>query len=84
MSKTVRRKTGQFGCGFMLASGLVIILLLVLNGAFVRIFFAANFARIDERIFHAAQFVLPIVMIAIEFWIYDQIVNRKKMPGKKD
>lgn len=68
----------------MLASGVVTILLLVLNAAFVRVFFAANFARIDDRVFHAAQFVLPIVMIAIEFWIYDQIVNRKKITDNDD
>ena len=72
------------GCGFILASGIVLIALLVINAAFVRVFFGVNLARIDERFFHAAQFVLPIIMIAIELWIYDQIVSRRRVPKRED
>lgn len=68
----------------MFSCGIVLIVLFVLNAAFVRIFFAANLANIDDRIFQAAQFVLPIVMMVIEFWLYDQIVNRRKMRKQKD
>ena len=84
MAKTNKRKPGQLGCGFFFASGLILILLLVMNAFFVRAFFSANLAGIDERVFQAAQFVLPIIMIAIEYWIYDQIVNRKKLPKDED
>lgn len=80
MSKSKsRRSTGQLGCGFILLSGLVLITLLVMNAYFVRTFFKTNLSGIDERIFQAAQFVLPILMIFIEFWIYDQFANRKKL-----
>lgn len=30
----------------------------------------------DERIFQAAQFVLPMIMIFFEYWVYDRIFNR--------
>ncbi len=84
MSKSRKLESGQYGCGFILASGIALIILLVMNAAFVRVFFGINFARIDDRFFHAAQFLLPIIMIAIEFWIYDQIVSRRKMPKRED
>ena len=80
MAKSNRRKPGQLGCGFILSSGLVLILLLVVNAFIVRTFFGLNLAGVDDRVFQAAQFVLPIIMIAIQYWIYDQIVNRKKLP----
>jgi hypothetical protein len=84
MSKSKQQGSGQMGCGFMVACGIVLIILLVANAAFVRVFFGVNLARIDDRFFHAAQFVLPIIMIAIELWIYDQIVSRRKMPKRED
>lgn len=49
------------------------ILLLSVNWWFVKIFFATNLANLDERVFNAAQFMLPIIMIFIEFWIYDAV-----------
>jgi uncharacterized membrane protein YhdT len=79
-----KRSAGQLGCGFMLLSGIVLIILLVLNAFFVRTFFKSNLSGIDDRIFQAAQFVLPILMIFIEFWMYDQIFNRKKTAPDRD
>jgi len=79
-----KRSSGQLGCWFILLSGIVLIIMLVLNAFFVRTFFKSNLSGIDDRIFQAAQFVLPILMIFIEFWIYDQIVNRKKFPRDED
>jgi hypothetical protein len=84
MAKSKRRSNGQHGCGFMILSGLALIALLSLNMAFVRLFFSINLTNVDERAFQAAQFVLPILMIAIEFWIYDQVFNRRKMPKRDD
>lgn len=84
MSKSKKRKPGQLGCGFMLVSGIVLIVLLVANLMFVRIFFGVNLAQLDDRVFQAAQFVLPIIMIAIEYWIYDQIVNRRKISNRDE
>lgn len=67
-----RKQRGQeIGCGFLLSIGLLIVLLLVINGLFVRAFFSVNLAGIDERLFQAAQFVLPILMIFLEFWCFD-------------
>ena len=79
-----KRRNGRFGCGYIVLSGLILVGLLYLNVAFVRLFFGANLANIDERVFQAAQFVLPIIMISIEYWVFDQIFNRKKMPRRRD
>ena len=71
-----KSKIGQFrqlGCGFLLITGLFLIALLWLNSVFVRLFFAHNLAQIDERVFNAAQFMLPLVLLFIEFWVYDAI-----------
>ena len=73
-----RQNTQQIGCGFMLLTGLVTCLLLVLNGLFVRLFFSINLSGIDDNVFQAAQFVLPVVMIFIEFWFYDLITLRRR------
>ena len=70
-SRPQKKQTHAIGCGFLLGTGLVILTLLTLNSIFVQIFFSVNLAGIDERFFQAAQFVLPIVMIFIEFWFYD-------------
>ena len=58
-----------------MATGLVLIGLLILNALFVRTFFGANYIRMDNRVFSAVQFIMPLVMIFIEFWIYDAIVD---------
>lgn len=78
-SKNTQSKSGHLGCGFVLGTGLILILMLVINAYFVRTFFQTEVTGIDERIFQAAQFVLPILMIFIEFRIYDLIVNRKQI-----
>lgn len=76
MAKKSRSKAaGNLGCGFLFWTGLILIGLLCLNWWFVKTFFSYNLARIDERVFNAAQFMLPILMIFIEFWTYDAIVD---------
>jgi hypothetical protein len=67
-----RKNRGQeIGCGFLLGIGVVIVMLLVINGLFVQAFFSVNLAGIDERLFQAAQFILPVLMIFLEFWCFD-------------
>lgn len=73
MAKIRSKSTGQLGCGFLLGTGLMLIILLCVNWWFVKTFFSINLARIDERVFNAAQFMLPVGMIFIEYWIYDAI-----------
>jgi hypothetical protein len=74
-TKKRRRQPSQTGCFFLLTTGLVLIGLLIINSMFVRTFFGANYIRIDQRVFGAMQFILPIVLIFIEFWIYDAVVD---------
>ncbi len=77
---TTKRKSAsqRIGCGFLLGTGAVVLTLLVLNNLFVRMFFGVNLTGMDERVFQAAQFVLPIVMIFIQFWFYDWWTMRRK------
>lgn len=78
MFATKRKPASQrIGCGFLLGTGTVVLILLVLNNLFVRMFFGVNLTGLDERVFQAAQFVLPIVMIFIQFWFYDWWTMRR-------
>ena len=78
-----RKNSQPIGCGFMLGTGLVVMVLLILNALFVRVFFSINLSGLDDRVFQAAQFVLPIVMIFIEFWFYDLFTLRRRTQPKK-
>jgi hypothetical protein len=61
----------------MLKLGLLICSLLVINGLLVRAFFIANPSLGNEvRLTQASQFILPILMIFLEFWIYDFLIYR--------
>jgi len=42
---------------------------------FVRTFYGSNVMNIDMGVFNAIQFVLPILLVFIEFWIYDAMVD---------
>jgi len=59
----------------LLTTGLTLIGLLILNFFFVRTFFSSNSMNIDMGVFNAIQFVLPILLVFIEFWIYDAMVD---------
>ena len=61
----------------MLMTSVAVIALLIANGLFVRFFFGSNLADVNDNLFQAAQFVLPIVMIFIEFWFYDWFTFRR-------
>ena len=65
------RATSSLGCGHIAMIGLVLVLLLIANVFFVRAFFSANLSGLDDRLFQASQFLLPILMIFIEYRIYD-------------
>jgi len=61
-------------------SGLVLVLLLIVNVFFVRAFFSANLSGLDDRLFQASQFVLPIILIFIEYRIYDALFSKRQNP----
>lgn len=71
-----KRKSGQSGCLFIVGVGVMMIFMLVFNSVVVKISFSVYLPEIDERVARAAQFVLPIVMIFLEFWIYDRVASR--------
>ena len=59
-------------------SGVILVLLLVANVFFVRTFFSANLSGLDDRFFQASQFMLPIILIFIEYRIYDALFAKPK------
>ncbi len=79
------RKSKRFdGCTFTLFVGFVIIGLFVANGFFVRAFFAPQLDGVDNRIYQPLQFALPIIMIFIQYWIYDKITGLFRKKPQRD
>lgn len=52
--------------------------LLIANVIFVRAFFSDNLSGLDDRLFQASQFMLPIIMLFIEYWVFDAFTNRQQ------
>jgi|GEM_PF-6455290 len=72
-----KNKRSRLGCVFVLGVGLICILLLLVNGVLVRSFLIANSDLFSElAVQQAIQYVLPVMMIFVEFWIYDLLVAR--------
>ena len=68
----------SLGCGYVAMRGLILILLLLANVYFVRAFFSANLSGLDDRFFQASQFMMPIIMIFIEYRIYDALFSKPR------
>ena len=66
-----KRNSAKTGCGFVLVQGLIIAGLLLVNGFVVRAFILANQSVDDVRISQTIQFLVPLLMIFAELWIYD-------------
>ncbi len=49
--------------------------LLIVNSLFVRNFFSSNELHIDAGVFNTLQFVMPILLIFIELWLYDMLID---------
>lgn len=65
------------GCSAVIAEGLLLTLLLILNGLFVKTFLLADKNWGDEiRLQQALQFVIPILLIAAEYWVFDLLFSR--------
>jgi hypothetical protein len=70
-----KRKKSGLGCGFTAAVGLTTITLLIVN----RLILDSIFGSVGEeeaRIIDPLKFVLAVVMIFFEYWIYDFITSR--------
>ena len=68
----LRRSKTQIGCGYILAQGAVICVLLVINGIIVRSVVNLDWGE-EVRISQAIQLVLPVAMIFAELWLFDLI-----------
>ena len=71
------RKSGtrSYGCSMIAVTGLVTILLLVINTGLVRAVLREGELRIDPRAAQPLQFMLPLVLIFVEFWIFDSLAR---------
>ncbi len=68
--------SGGTGCGYLMGLCLTIVLLLVINGLLVRAFVMRNTSdAVDLRVIQAIQFLAPIALIALEFWIFDRLTR---------
>jgi len=70
------KKSNRFdGCTFTLVVGLVMTALFVFNGVFVRAFLPSS-TMLDDRIYQPIIFGIPILMIFVEYWIFDRFMRR--------
>ena len=66
------------GCGAIFLQSLLITLMLILNGLFIKTFVLESQNWGEEiRIKQALQFILPILMIFGELWLYDLFFARQ-------
>jgi hypothetical protein len=71
------RVRAGIGVFYVIGIGILVVFLLMLNGLFVRAFVLANLSGvIDFRFIQAIQFVAPLLMILVEFWLYDRMTRR--------
>lgn len=60
------------GCGYIIRIGLLLVALLFVNGLLVMIFLNNNESlSADLRVKQTLQFVLPVGLIFVEFWLFD-------------
>lgn len=72
---------GGLGCGFFLFACVSACTLLLLNVAFVGALFeyyapVANFFSQNIRLKQAGLLIFPIVLVVMEYWLFDIIVDR--------
>ena len=67
-----RASNSGVGCGFVLAQGTLICVLLLINGFIVRSTVNLDWGE-EVRISQAIQLVLPMIMIFVELWLFDVI-----------
>ena len=62
----------RVGCGYILSQGVILCLLLVINGFIVRSTINLDWGE-EVRITQGIQLILPIAMIFIGLWVFDLI-----------
>ena len=81
MPKRTQLLLGRGGCGFLVVSCLVACALLTINGLVV----AAVWAVIEplapeplqsDRFGQAVKFVCPVLLLAVQWWMWDRLVDR--------
>jgi hypothetical protein len=67
------------GFRYVTAVGFIIVALLFINGLFVRAFINANMiSAFDLRITQAIQFAMPLILIVVEFWVFDRLTQNTR------
>lgn len=70
----IRKKSG-LGCGFTAMVGLTLITLLIIN----RMILDNLFGNVNEevaRVIDPLKFILSVVLIFVQYWIYDRVTSR--------
>ena len=81
MKRSRRRSRPRDGCGFLLATCLFTCIFLVINGAIVVSFYNWFAPRGPQLLSHpkiaqAFLFIGPVVLIVVEWWLADFLVER--------
>ena len=65
------------GCGYVFGLGCLIIALLLFNAWLVEVLLESNDAggKFGLMASQAAQFVLPVLLIFVQFWVFDVVVD---------
>lgn len=72
------KKWSRLGCLYVLGMGAVAIALLLINGIVVRSFLAANSSLFpDLKWEQAINYFVPVLLIFVEFWIFDLFRRRE-------
>lgn len=65
------------GCSYVFGLGCLIVVLLLFNAWMVEVFLESNDAanKFGLMASQAAQFVVPVLLIFVQFWIFDLVVD---------
>lgn len=77
MVKTKRKNSrARAGCGYVFGLGILICTLLLVNSMIIeRVIDANKSLELDKRITQTAQFLIPLLMIIFQFWIFDRFMG---------
>jgi hypothetical protein len=59
---------------FLFWTGFGLLTLFIINNMMIRVLFSANPETADQRLIQAAQFLLPIGMLLVEYWFLDWLL----------
>lgn len=74
------RKSGRHhaGCVFLILNGVFLVALYLVNNLLIKGFFSLRTEESDERLIQAGQLLLPLALLFVQLWIFDQIRESRR------